>query len=69
MATPSDLLTVSEAAQFLHLQPSTVRAWIQKRRIAHVKLGSRVFLRRQDLAEFVTSHVIPPTKEKAQAIV
>ena len=38
---PSDLMTVPEAANFLRLQPSTVRSWILKRRIKFIKLGSR----------------------------
>ena len=43
------LLTVLEAAGILRLKPSTLRAWILKRRVPFVKLGSRVFLRRSDL--------------------
>lgn len=55
----SELLTVTEAAALLRLQPSTVRSWILKRRIAFVKLGSRVFLRRSDCEALISAGFVP----------
>jgi excisionase family DNA binding protein len=43
-----NLLTVPEASEVLRLKPSTVRSWILKRRLPFIKLGSRVFLRKED---------------------
>ncbi len=58
-ANSSDLLTISEASALLRLKPSTLRAWILKRRIPHVKLGSRVFIRRSDIDALVSQSVVP----------
>jgi excisionase family DNA binding protein len=59
MNTPSDLLTVREAAQFLRLQPSTLRAWILQRKISFVKLGRRaVRFRRADLEALIAGAVV-----------
>jgi excisionase family DNA binding protein len=53
------LLTVSEGASFLRLKPSTIRAWILRRRINHVKLGGRVLLRRCDLEALIARSIVP----------
>lgn len=53
------LLTVLEAAVILRLRPSTLRAWILKRRVPFVKLGSRVFLRRADVSALIESSIVP----------
>ena len=52
-------LTVAEAAEFLRLRPSTVRDWILRRKIPHVKLGGRVFVRRVDLESLISSSLVP----------
>lgn len=55
-----DLLTVVEAAEFLRLQESTIRAWVLQRRIPFVKLGGkRVFFRRADLHALIARSVVP----------
>jgi excisionase family DNA binding protein len=55
----ADLLTVPEAASFLRLQPSTIRAWILQRKIPFVKLGHRaVRFRRCDLEKFITGSLV-----------
>ena len=59
MDTATNLLSVAEAAAFLRLQPSTLRSWILNRRISFIKLGRRVFLRRSDLNNLISSSVIP----------
>lgn len=55
----ADLLTVPEAAAFLRLQPSTLRAWILQRRIAFIKLGRLVRFRRVDLETMVEQSIVP----------
>ena len=55
----SGLLTVPESAALLRLKPSTVRAWILHRRIAHIKLGGRVFLRKSDCEALIAASVVP----------
>jgi excisionase family DNA binding protein len=61
-----ELLTVPEAGSYLRLKPSTMRAWVLKRRINHVKLGGRVFLRRCDLESLVIASLVPakPAEKK-----
>lgn len=55
----NDLLTVTESASFLRLRPSTIRAWILRRRIPYLKLGGRVCLRRADLEALVERSLVP----------
>jgi excisionase family DNA binding protein len=44
-----ELLNWQEAALFLSVKPSTIRAWTRKGRLASVKLGKLVRYRRSDL--------------------
>ena len=60
-----ELLTLPEAAERLRLKPSTLRAWILKRRIPYVKLGSRVFIRRSDIEALITRSIVPTTGNEA----
>ncbi len=55
----SELLTIPEAAALLRLRPSTLRAWLLRRRIAYVKLGRRVFLRRADCEGLIAASLVP----------
>jgi excisionase family DNA binding protein len=43
------LLNWQEAATFLCVKPSTIRAWTRKGRLTSVKLGKIVRYRRRDL--------------------
>jgi excisionase family DNA binding protein len=54
----SGLMGVKEAANFLRLKISTVRAWILRRKIRYVKLGGRVFLRKADLENLIAESVV-----------
>ncbi len=58
-ALESELLSVDESAELLHLKPSTVRDWLLKRRIPFVKLGRRVFVRRMDIEKLISSSLVP----------
>ena len=60
----TNLLDVEEAAVFCHVKVSTRRSWILKNRISYVKLGRRVFLRRQDLEALIDRSVVPAGQEK-----
>ena len=52
--TNADLLTEEQAAQFLQIQPRTVRAWRGKG-LPHVKLTARVIrFRRADLDGWIS---------------
>ena len=54
-----ELLTVREAADFLRVKVSTIRAWILQRRVVYVKVGGRVLLRRSDLEKLIESGIVP----------
>lgn len=61
----SDLLDIEEAARFLHVKTCTVRSWVLKKKIAYVKLGRRVFLRKADLDSLINDSVVP-AKERSR---
>lgn len=63
--TDRELLTIPEAADFLRLQPSTIRSWVSKRKLPHVKMGGRVLLRRGDLQHLVVKSYVPSSKPEA----
>ncbi|MGA2466038.1 MAG: helix-turn-helix domain-containing protein [Thermodesulfobacteriota bacterium] len=60
-----DLLSLKESVKELGgakesgggISIHTFRAWIYQKRIPYVKLGRRVFLRREDLEEFVSKNL------------
>jgi excisionase family DNA binding protein len=60
-----DLLSLKESVKELGgakelrggISIHTLRAWIYQRRIPYVKLGRRVFLRREDLEELVNKNL------------
>ena len=58
----AQLLDLREAAKELRVSIHTLRAWIHQKRLAHVKLGRRVLLRREDLEAFVKQSVVEAKK-------
>jgi excisionase family DNA binding protein len=57
--TEPGLLTIPEAALYMRLTVSTIRAWRLQRRIAFVKIGGKVLVRRSDLDSFIAESVVP----------
>jgi excisionase family DNA binding protein len=62
----TQLLNVAETAAALRLKESTIRAWILTKRIAYVKVGRRVFVRRSDVVAFIAASVVYPNAEPAK---
>jgi excisionase family DNA binding protein len=62
----NDLLTIPEGATIMRVKVSTVRSWVLQRKLPHVKLGGRVFLRRGDIESFISASVVPA---KSSAVV
>lgn len=54
-----DMLNVEEAAQELGLKPSTIRAWILRRRITYVKLNRAVRIPRVEVERIIREATIP----------
>jgi excisionase family DNA binding protein len=61
MNTPVlDLLRVEEAAELLNVKPSTIRAWLLKRKLPHVHIGQRaVRIPRVALEKLITEGTVP----------
>jgi excisionase family DNA binding protein len=47
--------TVDQAAEMLHVTPSTVREWIRRRKIRSFKLGDLVRIHEEELLAFIDS--------------
>jgi excisionase family DNA binding protein len=56
----SDLLRVEQAADFLNVKPSTIRAWLLKRKLPKVRVGERcVRIPREALEKLVVENTVP----------
>jgi excisionase family DNA binding protein len=55
---PTELLTVPETAALLRLKQTTIRAWICQRKIAFVKVGRLVRIRRSDVEAYIASQIV-----------
>ena len=47
------LLTFEEAKELLGLKSSTLYAWVNMRKIKHIKLGRLLKFRQDDIEEFI----------------
>ena len=61
--TGSGLMTLPEAASLLRLTVSTLRSWVLRRKIAYVKVGRLVRLRRVDVEALVEASIVPARTE------
>lgn len=58
------LLRVEEAAEYLNVKPSTIRAWLLRRKLPRVRVGVRaVRVRLEALEKLVSNNVIPAREE------
>lgn len=58
-ACDHELLTLPEAADRLRLRPSTLRAWILRRKLPYCKIGRSVRLRRSDIEGLIDDGLVP----------
>jgi len=56
-----ELLTVSEAAEYLNVSISTMRRWLRRRSIEHIQEGRTIRLRRSVLERWLKDHTQLPT--------
>lgn len=61
------LMNIDNAAQYLGLQPSTLRRWIYERRIPYVKLGRRVLFRKEILEDLIRASERPAVRKSVAA--
>jgi excisionase family DNA binding protein len=66
MDRPSNTLSVEEAAAVLGCTPNTLRTWVSKRRVPHVKVGSLCRFRGEDLAAFLEEGYVPAEPDRGQ---
>jgi excisionase family DNA binding protein len=59
----SELLTIAEAAGLLRLKPSTLRAWILRRKLPYCKVGRLVRIRRTDVDALIAASFVPSRAE------
>ena len=62
----SGLLTVAETANLLRLKPSTVRAWVLRRRLPYYKVGRLVRFGRADVDALIAASVVLARPENAK---
>ncbi len=55
------LLTVAEAADYLSMSESTVRRYLRRREIEHIRVGRTVRIRRSVLESWLREHTQMPT--------
>lgn len=66
MQHQDQLLDVRGAAHRLGLSPFTIRRWIQRGQIPHVRLGRRRLFDPGALDLFVRSHMVKPRNQSRQ---
>lgn len=57
------LLSVDEAAEYLGVQPGTLRNWLSARRIAYVKVGRLTRLSSDTLNRFIVEHTVASVED------
>ena len=57
--TNTNLLTVTEAANYLRLKTSTIYHYVHHNKIAFYKLGSRVLFKIEDLDNYLNDQYVP----------
>jgi excisionase family DNA binding protein len=53
------MLTVAQAAERLGMKPATIRMWIAKRKLAHVKLARAVRVPESEVERMIWENTIP----------
>ena len=53
------LLTVEEAAEMTRLKPRTIYVYAERRKIPHIKLGTRLLFDREALQNWINSNTVP----------
>ncbi len=59
-----ELLTIAEASALLRLRPSTLRAWILRRKLPYCKVGRLVRIRRADVEALIADSVVPARADR-----
>ena len=63
------LLGNRQAAEFLGISPHSLRAFVQRRIVPHVKIGRRVLFDPEDLRRYIESKKVPVRQAEGRATV
>jgi excisionase family DNA binding protein len=58
------LLTVAGAAEALALKPSTIRAWILRRKLPYVHVGRSVRIPADAIEKFIAENTVPAREDQ-----
>ena len=64
LKTAARVVSIPEAATLLGLRPSTIRAWISRRRISAVHLGRRVLIPMEAIDDVLSRGLIPARENR-----
>jgi len=65
MESQQKLLRVEEAAEFLNLKASTIRAWLLRRKLPCVHVGERaVRIPREALEQLIAENTVPAQERR-----
>jgi excisionase family DNA binding protein len=53
-----NLLHIDAVAERLNISPHPVRGLVWKRKLSHIKIGTRVLFRPQDLEDFIQANLV-----------
>jgi excisionase family DNA binding protein len=62
------LLTIAETSAMLRLRPSTLRAWILRRKLPFCKVGRLVRIRRADIESLIAASVVPARHDERSEV-
>jgi excisionase family DNA binding protein len=57
------LLTIAEAAEALSLKPSTIRAWVLRRKLPRVNCGRAVRIPADAVERFIAENTVPARED------
>jgi excisionase family DNA binding protein len=58
------LLSVKEASEALAVKPSTIRAWLLRRKLPRVNCGRAVRIPADSITQFIERNTIPAKEER-----
>lgn len=58
------MLRVAQAAERLGLKEATIRAWLSRRKLAHVKLGRAVRIPEAEVERLIRENLIPAREKR-----
>jgi excisionase family DNA binding protein len=58
------LLSLKEAAQMLGMAPTSLKRWVQLRKIGHVRVGQMIRFRRSQLEAYIAAHTVPRDEDE-----